>query len=61
MYKFELEPLLSVLLPQLLKKSDRDDDVDSDRIKDKSDNGETERGKWEKAGGQMKPKDAKEK
>ncbi|XP_075887194.1 regulator of nonsense transcripts 3A isoform X3 [Nelusetta ayraudi] len=46
---------------KLLKKSDRDDDVDSDRIKDKSDNGETERGKWEKAGGQMKPKDAKEK
>uniref|UniRef100_A0A3B4U4D4 UPF3A regulator of nonsense mediated mRNA decay n=1 Tax=Seriola dumerili TaxID=41447 RepID=A0A3B4U4D4_SERDU len=45
----------------LLKKSDRDDDVDSDRMKDKSDIGETDRGKWEKAGGQMKSKDPKEK
>lgn len=61
MYKFELVSLFSATLPQLLKKSDRDDDVDSDRIKDKSDNGESERLKWEKAGGQMKPKDAKEK
>uniref|UniRef100_A0A665VLM5 UPF3A regulator of nonsense mediated mRNA decay n=1 Tax=Echeneis naucrates TaxID=173247 RepID=A0A665VLM5_ECHNA len=46
---------------QLLKKSDRDDDVDSDRIKDKGDIGETDRGKWEKAGGQVKSKDPKEK
>lgn len=46
---------------QLLKKSDRDDDGDSDRMKDKSDNGETDRGKWEKAGGQVKSKDSKEK
>ncbi|XP_035460542.1 regulator of nonsense transcripts 3A isoform X1 [Scophthalmus maximus] len=47
---------------KLLKKSDRDDDVDSDRVKDKSDTGEADsRGKWEKAGGQMKTKDAKEK
>eukprot|EP00064_Thunnus_orientalis_P009082 superscaffoldBa00001132_g9105 len=46
---------------QLLKKSDRDDDVDSDRMKDKSEIGDTERGKWEKAGGQMKSKDLKEK
>ncbi|KAG7238806.1 hypothetical protein INR49_030350 [Caranx melampygus] len=46
---------------KLLKKSDRDDDVDSDRMKDKSDIGETDRGKWEKAGGQMKSKDSKEK
>ncbi|XP_061548818.1 regulator of nonsense transcripts 3A isoform X3 [Phycodurus eques] len=46
---------------KLLKKSDRDDDdADSDRVKDKSDVGETERGKWEKAGGQMKLKDSKE-
>lgn len=54
-------PLLSLSLLQLLKKSDRDDDVDSDRIKDKSDNGEIERGKWEKSGLPMKTKDAKEK
>ncbi|XP_076021828.1 regulator of nonsense transcripts 3A [Genypterus blacodes] len=47
---------------KLLKKSDRDEDVDSDRIKDKSDAGETlERGKWDKSGGQMKSKDSKEK
>ncbi|XP_068186125.1 regulator of nonsense transcripts 3A isoform X3 [Antennarius striatus] len=45
---------------KLLKKSDRDDDVDSDRMRDKSDAGEAERGKWEKAGGQMKSKDCKE-
>lgn len=49
------------MLPQLLKKSDRDDDVDSDRTKDKTDTGETERGKWDKSGAAMKPKDAKEK
>ncbi|XP_077393711.1 regulator of nonsense transcripts 3A isoform X1 [Festucalex cinctus] len=46
---------------KLLKKSDRDDDVDSDRVKDKSEVGEMERGKWEKSGGQMKLKDSKEK
>ncbi|CAN9497594.1 unnamed protein product [Ophioblennius macclurei] len=45
---------------KLLKKSDRDDDVDSDRMKDKSDNGETDRGKWDE-GGQMKSKESKEK
>ncbi|KAA8587914.1 regulator of nonsense transcripts 3A isoform X1 [Etheostoma spectabile] len=46
---------------KLLKKSDRDDDMDSDRMKDKSDIRETDRGKWEKAGGQTKLKDPKEK
>uniref|UniRef100_A0A668ACH6 UPF3A regulator of nonsense mediated mRNA decay n=1 Tax=Myripristis murdjan TaxID=586833 RepID=A0A668ACH6_9TELE len=46
---------------KLLKKSDRDDDVDSDRLKEKSDIGETERGKWEKSAGQMKSKDHKDK
>ncbi|XP_055086801.1 regulator of nonsense transcripts 3A isoform X2 [Periophthalmus magnuspinnatus] len=46
---------------KLLKKSDRDDDVDSDRTKDKSDPGETERqNKWEKSGNQMKSKEFKE-
>lgn len=50
-----------LFLLQLLKKSDRDDDVDSDRMKDKSELGETERGKWEKTGGQMKSKELKEK
>lgn len=44
-------------ISQLLKKSDRDEDVDSDHVKDKSDNGETDRGKWDKTGGQTKPKD----
>lgn len=48
-------------ISQLLKKSDRDEDVDSDHVKDKSDNGETDRGKWDKTGGQMKSKDSKEK
>ncbi|XP_028292144.1 regulator of nonsense transcripts 3A isoform X2 [Gouania willdenowi] len=46
---------------KLLKKSDRDDDVDSDRMRDKGEAGETERGKWERNGGQMKNKDSKEK
>uniref|UniRef100_A0A8C3A3Q8 UPF3A regulator of nonsense mediated mRNA decay n=1 Tax=Cyclopterus lumpus TaxID=8103 RepID=A0A8C3A3Q8_CYCLU len=46
---------------KLLKKSDRDDDVDSDQAKDKCDVGETDRCKWEKAGGQTKSKDPKEK
>lgn len=45
---------------KLLKKSDRDEDVDSDRTKDKSDIGETERCKWEKSGNQMKSKEFKE-
>ncbi|KAM9342877.1 regulator of nonsense transcripts 3A [Pholidichthys leucotaenia] len=46
---------------KLLKKSDRDDDVDSDRVKEKSETGETDRGKWDKSGGQIKSKDPKEK
>ncbi|XP_056146063.1 regulator of nonsense transcripts 3A isoform X2 [Lampris incognitus] len=45
---------------KLLKKSDRDDDVDSDRMKGKGDIGDTERNKWEKAGGQMKSKEPKD-
>lgn len=56
----EFFSVLFVLL-QLLKKSDRDDDVDSDRMKDKSDTGEADRGKWEKTGGQIKSKDPKDK
>lgn len=48
-------------LPQLLKKSDRDDDMDSDRLKDKGDSGDTERAKWDKPSGQMKFKEAKDK
>ncbi|KAK5607379.1 regulator of nonsense transcription [Crenichthys baileyi] len=46
---------------KLLKKSDRDDDVDSDRMKEKSDPCDAGGGKWEKAGGQMKSKEPKEK
>ncbi|XP_072300985.1 regulator of nonsense transcripts 3A isoform X2 [Eucyclogobius newberryi] len=46
---------------KLLKKSDRDEDVDSDRPKDKSDVGEIERNKWEKSGNQIKSKEFKEK
>ncbi|XP_034042602.1 regulator of nonsense transcripts 3A isoform X2 [Thalassophryne amazonica] len=46
---------------KLLKKSDRDDDMDSDRTKDKSDISDMDRGKWEKSGGQMKTKEQKEK
>ncbi|XP_064801211.1 regulator of nonsense transcripts 3A isoform X2 [Oncorhynchus masou masou] len=42
---------------KLLKKSDRDDDMDSDRLKDKGDSGDTERAKWDKPSGQMKFKD----
>ncbi|XP_035994946.1 regulator of nonsense transcripts 3A isoform X2 [Fundulus heteroclitus] len=45
---------------KLLKKSDRDDDADSDRMKEKSDPCDVVGGKWEKAGGQMKSKDPKE-
>lgn len=51
---------LRAFMFQLLKKSDRDDDVDSDRLKDKSDAGE-DRSKWDKAGGQMKTKEPKDK
>ncbi|XP_021452560.1 regulator of nonsense transcripts 3A isoform X1 [Oncorhynchus mykiss] len=46
---------------KLLKKSDRDDDMDSDRLKDKGDSGDTERAKWDKPSGQMKFKEAKDK
>ncbi|XP_024142156.1 regulator of nonsense transcripts 3A isoform X1 [Oryzias melastigma] len=46
---------------KLLKKTDRDDDADSDRMKDKNDSGEADRGRWEKTGGQMKSKESKEK
>ncbi|KAM4560901.1 regulator of nonsense transcripts 3A isoform 1-T1 [Fundulus diaphanus] len=45
---------------KLLKKSDRDDDADSDRMKEKSDPCDVGGGKWEKAGGQMKSKEPKE-
>ncbi|KAM9483978.1 regulator of nonsense transcripts 3A-like isoform 6-T6 [Salvelinus alpinus] len=45
---------------KLLKKSDRDDDVDSDRLKDKGDSGDTERAKWEKPSGHMKSKETKD-
>ncbi|CAL8320098.1 unnamed protein product [Merluccius merluccius] len=45
---------------KLLKKSDRDDDVDSDRLKDKGDVAETDRSKWEKPVGQMKSVEPKE-
>ncbi|XP_041725567.1 regulator of nonsense transcripts 3A isoform X2 [Coregonus clupeaformis] len=46
---------------KLLKKSDRDDDVDSDRLKDKGDSGDTERAKWDKPSGHMKSKETKDK
>uniref|UniRef100_A0A3B4CQM9 UPF3 domain-containing protein n=1 Tax=Pygocentrus nattereri TaxID=42514 RepID=A0A3B4CQM9_PYGNA len=46
---------------QLLKKCDRDDEVDSDRLKDKGDSGETERNKWEKPAGHTKSKEPKDK
>ncbi|XP_055726936.1 regulator of nonsense transcripts 3A isoform X4 [Salvelinus fontinalis] len=45
---------------KLLKKSDRDDDVDSDRLKDKGDSGDTERAKWDKPSGHMKSKETKD-
>ncbi|XP_037542530.1 regulator of nonsense transcripts 3A isoform X3 [Nematolebias whitei] len=45
---------------KLLKKSDKDEDADSDRMKDKSDAGEPDWGKWEKAGGHIKSKEPKE-
>ncbi|CDQ75296.1 unnamed protein product [Oncorhynchus mykiss] len=45
---------------KLLKKSDWDDDVDSDRLKDKGDSGDTERAKWDKPSGHMKSKEIKD-
>ncbi|XP_035628972.1 regulator of nonsense transcripts 3A-like isoform X1 [Oncorhynchus keta] len=45
---------------KLLKKSDWDDDVDSDRLKDKGDSGDTERAKWDKPSGHMKSKETKD-
>ncbi|XP_053482738.1 regulator of nonsense transcripts 3A isoform X4 [Ictalurus furcatus] len=45
---------------KLLKKCDRDDEVESDRLKDKGDSGETERNKWEKSAGHTKTKEPKE-
>lgn len=44
-----------------MKKCDRDDEVESDRLKDKGDSGETERNKWEKSAGHTKTKEPKEK
>uniref|UniRef100_A0A3B3RNA5 UPF3A regulator of nonsense mediated mRNA decay n=1 Tax=Paramormyrops kingsleyae TaxID=1676925 RepID=A0A3B3RNA5_9TELE len=41
---------------KLLKKSDRDDDFDSDRLKDKGDNGDPDKSKWDKTPGHMKSK-----
>ncbi|XP_026804000.1 regulator of nonsense transcripts 3A isoform X2 [Pangasianodon hypophthalmus] len=46
---------------KLLKKCDRDDEVESDRLKDKGDSGETERNKWEKSTGHTKAKEPKDK
>ncbi|KAI4886078.1 hypothetical protein NFI96_030132 [Prochilodus magdalenae] len=46
---------------KLLKKCDRDDEVDSDRLKEKGDSGETERNKWEKPLGHVKSKEPKDK
>ncbi|XP_063070623.1 regulator of nonsense transcripts 3A [Engraulis encrasicolus] len=46
---------------KLLKKCDRDDDLDSDRLKDKGDSGETDRNKWDKQAAHMKSKEQKEK
>ncbi|XP_066497101.1 regulator of nonsense transcripts 3A isoform X2 [Hoplias malabaricus] len=46
---------------KLLKKCDRDDEVDSDRLKEKGDSGETDRNKWEKPTGHTKSKDPKDK
>uniref|UniRef100_A0A3B1J2T3 UPF3A regulator of nonsense mediated mRNA decay n=1 Tax=Astyanax mexicanus TaxID=7994 RepID=A0A3B1J2T3_ASTMX len=46
---------------KLLKKCDRDDEVDSDRLRDKGDSGEADRNKWEKPAGHTKSKEPKEK
>ncbi|KAM6986748.1 regulator of nonsense transcripts 3A isoform 3-T3 [Aplochiton taeniatus] len=45
---------------KLLKKSDRDEDVDSDRLKEKGDSGEAERAKWDKPPGHIKSKEPKD-
>ncbi|XP_046697061.1 regulator of nonsense transcripts 3A isoform X2 [Silurus meridionalis] len=46
---------------KLLKKCDRDDEVESDRLKEKGDSGETtERNKWEKSTGHTKAKELKD-
>ncbi|KAM9486994.1 regulator of nonsense transcripts 3A isoform 1-T1 [Clarias gariepinus] len=45
---------------KLLKKCDRDDEVESDRLKDKGDSGETERNKWDKSSGHTKAKEPKD-
>ncbi|TRY66220.1 hypothetical protein DNTS_006062 [Danionella cerebrum] len=45
---------------KLLKKCDREDDGDSDRLKDKGDGGESEKGRWEKTAGHNKSKDSKD-
>ncbi|XP_060785770.1 regulator of nonsense transcripts 3A isoform X2 [Neoarius graeffei] len=45
---------------KLLKKCDRDDEMESDRLKDKGDSGETERNKWEKSAGLTKAKEPKD-
>ncbi|KAL2081334.1 hypothetical protein ACEWY4_023187 [Coilia grayii] len=46
---------------KLLKKCDRDEDLDSDRLKEKGDSGETDRSKWEKPAAHVKSKEQKEK
>ncbi|KAK1797772.1 hypothetical protein P4O66_008127, partial [Electrophorus voltai] len=46
---------------KLLKKCDRDDEVESDRVKDKGDSGEQERTKWEKPASHTKSKEPKDK
>ncbi|XP_041936406.1 regulator of nonsense transcripts 3A isoform X2 [Alosa sapidissima] len=46
---------------KLLKKCDRDEDVDSDRLKEKGDSGETDRSKWDKPAAHVKSKEQKEK
>ncbi|XP_062862230.1 regulator of nonsense transcripts 3A isoform X2 [Trichomycterus rosablanca] len=45
---------------KLLKKCDREDEVESDRLKDKGDSGETDRNKWDKPTGQNKSKEPKD-
>lgn len=44
-----------------MKKCDGDDDVDSDRLKDKGDSGEKEKNRWEKPAGHTKSKESKDK
>ncbi|XP_031442666.1 regulator of nonsense transcripts 3A isoform X4 [Clupea harengus] len=46
---------------KLLKKCDREEDLDSDRLKEKGDSGEIDRSKWEKPATHVKPKEHKEK